>query len=140
METFPITYEFYQTVFLETSPSFRSTISLIRNYMSRKILQSKTTMVFMIATMIYILAFPTLAGAMTGYTSVVAAYIPDVNDANMIRFDSFDAVIYVVHDGKRIKVENEQVITVARQQTNNSVSSNVRDRPPEIDTKYTQTL
>lgn len=94
----------------------------------------------MIATMIYILAFPTLAGAMTGYTSVVAAYIPDVNDANMIRFDSFDAVIYVVHDGKRIKVENEQVITVARQQTNNSVSSNVRDRPPEIDTKYTQTL
>lgn len=81
----------------------------------------------MVATMIFILAFPTLAGAMTGYTSVVKAYIPDITDANMIRFDSFDAIIYVIHDGKRIKIQDNQIVTVVRQQSEDLGSSNVSD-------------
>lgn len=85
-------------------------------------------MAFMVATMIFILAFPTLAGAMTGYTSVVKAYIPDITDANMIRFDSFDAIIYVIHDGKRIKIQDNQIVTVVRQQSEDLGSSNVSDR------------
>ena len=84
-------------------------------------------MAFMVATMIFILAFPTLAGAMTGYTSVVKAYIPDISDANMIRFDSFDAIIYVIHDGKRIKIQDNQIVTVVRKQSEDLGSSNVSD-------------
>lgn len=83
-------------------------------------------MIFMIATMIFILAFPTMAGAMTGYTSVVKAYVPDITDANMIRFDGFDAVIYVIHDGRRIKIQDNQIVTVVREQSGDSGSSNVR--------------
>jgi hypothetical protein len=127
MGTSPTTYQFYRTIFLESSPSFRSTIGLISNPTSLKSIRSKTAMAFMVATMIFILAFPTLAGAMTGYTSVVKAYIPDISDANMIRFDSFDAIIYVIHDGKRIKIQDNQIVTVVRKQSEDLGSSNVSD-------------
>lgn len=59
-------------------------------------------MFFMIFTMVFTLCFPTFASAMTGYTSIVQAYVLDRQNANWIRFDTFAQVIYVVDDGNRI--------------------------------------
>jgi hypothetical protein len=53
---------------MQSEASFRATVRMIRDFTSRRGLKSKIAMVFMIATMIFVMAFPTLASAMTGYT------------------------------------------------------------------------
>lgn len=108
METAPITYRSYHAIFMEFGPSFWSTMALIRDFTSRKGLQSKLAMVFMIATMIYALAFPTVASAMTGYTSVLKAYIPDHGKGNMIHFDNFQVLLYTVHDGVKAGLGSDE--------------------------------
>jgi hypothetical protein len=58
-------------------------------------------MVFMIATMVFILAFPTLVSAMSGYDANVASRIHD-RENNLIPFNNYSRVLYVIHDGWRI--------------------------------------
>ena len=102
METTPITYHSYRVVFLESSPSFLSTVFLAQDFMRRKSLHSKMAMFFMLITMVFTLCFPTFASAMTSYTSIVKAYVPDIRDGNLISFDKFDRVLYIIHDGDRV--------------------------------------
>jgi hypothetical protein len=110
MEIRPITYRSYRTVFLESSPSLWSTSYLVRDFIWRKGLQSKISMVFMVTTMVFTLAFPTFASAMTGYTSIVEAYILDRQN-NWIGFVKFVQVLYTVHDGNRIGQTNPFYVT-----------------------------
>ncbi|CAI6259236.1 unnamed protein product [Periconia digitata] len=101
METGPVTYSSFRAVFIEKGPSITSIVRLIRDFVSRKGLRSQIASVFIIASMAFILAFPTLASAMSGYTSVVAAQIVDP-ESNMIPFTKFGLVVYTIHDGDRI--------------------------------------
>ena len=64
----------------------------------------------MLLTMIFALAFPTLASAMTGYTGAVEAYVRDHQNSNYIRFDEFQPVLYIVHDGDRIGQHSDFVV------------------------------
>lgn len=75
MENAPITYRTYWVTYLQSEASCRSIFRLIRDFTLKRQLQSKTAMVFMIATMIFVMAFPTLASAMTGYTANNVAVI-----------------------------------------------------------------
>lgn len=52
--------------------------------------------------MVFILAFPTLASAMTGYDSNVSSFLPDYN-GSYIPFNNFSRVLYVIHDGWRLR-------------------------------------
>jgi hypothetical protein len=67
-------------------------------------------MVFMVVTMIFLLLWPTLASAMSGYDANVGAYIPDENQ-NFVPFNNFTRLLYIVHDGERIKISNDSVVT-----------------------------
>lgn len=67
-------------------------------------------MAFMTATMLFILAFPTLVSAMSGYDSNVASRIRDQED-NLIPFNKYSRVLYVVHDGSRINLTDNYWIT-----------------------------
>lgn len=67
-------------------------------------------MIFMLVTVGYILAFPTIASAMTGYTGNVAAFVPD-NSGNFVKFESFLPVLYVIHDGDRINKTKDYIVT-----------------------------
>jgi hypothetical protein len=51
--------------------------------------------------MVFILAFPTLISAMSGYDSNVASRVLD-RDNNLIPFNNYSRVFYVLHDGWRI--------------------------------------
>ena len=55
----------------------------------------------MVVTMFFILAFPTITSAMSGYDANVASYLPDRN-GSLFRFTDFAPVVYVIHDGWRI--------------------------------------
>jgi hypothetical protein len=67
-------------------------------------------MVFMIATMIFSLVFPSFASAMTGYNGRLKAYVPDASN-NFISFDGFRGVLYVIHDGWRVNRTGNYAIT-----------------------------
>ena len=60
----------------------------------------------MVATMLFILAFPTLMSAMSGYDSNVVSRVQD-GDNNLVPFDKFVRVLYVIHDGWRVGKEGE---------------------------------
>lgn len=106
METQPITYQTFRTIFLQNEGSILSTCSIIKSFVWQRRLKSKTAMAFMILTMVFILAFPTLASAMSGYDSNVGSYLPDY-DNNFVPFNNFSRVLYVIHDGWRINQTNE---------------------------------
>ncbi|KAL1882153.1 hypothetical protein Daus18300_000638 [Diaporthe australafricana] len=58
-------------------------------------------MVLMAATMLFALAWPTIASAMTGYDSNNIAFIK-IRDGSLIPFSSLIPLLYVIHDGSRI--------------------------------------
>jgi hypothetical protein len=112
METAPITYHSYRAIFVEPGPSLWSTIALFRDFTFRKGLHSTLAMTFMVATMAFAIAFPTLASAMTGYTSLLTSFVPDHQDGNMIQFKNMDLLLYTIHDGERVGLTNDYFVTV----------------------------
>lgn len=110
METAPITFNSYRAIFMENGPSLSSTVLLLRDFVSRKGLHSKIAMAFMMVTIIFTLAFPTLASAMTGYTTTSEAYVPDHQNVNQIRFDQFASLLYTIHDGERIRRTKDSLV------------------------------
>jgi hypothetical protein len=111
MEVAPITFRSFRAVFLESGPSLVSISRLFRDFVFRKGFHSKIAAAFMLATMIFALAFPTLASAMTGYTSVVEAFVRVQQNANYIRFSEFRPVVYIIHDGDRIHETKDFLVT-----------------------------
>ncbi|KAF2127858.1 hypothetical protein P153DRAFT_358024 [Dothidotthia symphoricarpi CBS 119687] len=109
MEAEPITYRLFRTVFLEKGASLLSTYQVIRSFLGQRRLRSKTAMAFMVVTMIFILAFPTLITAMSGYDSNVESYVPDF-DNRLIQFNRFSRVLYIIHDGRRINLTDDYLI------------------------------
>jgi hypothetical protein len=101
METQPITYQLFRTIFVENDASPLSTCRTIKSLLWHRRLRSTTAMLFMVVTMFFILAFPTITSAMSGYDANVASYMPDRNDS-LYRFSDFAPVLYVIHDGWRI--------------------------------------
>ena len=85
----------------------------------------------MVATMFFILAFPTLMSAMTGYDSNVVSRIEDGED-NLVPFDEYSRLLYVIHDGRRIQEHviphdgNYWVIDMASRSEHVPVSLNLR--------------
>jgi hypothetical protein len=111
MESAPITYSSFRGIFLDAGPSLLSTCRLFRDFAFRKGFYSRIATIFMLATMTFTLAFPTLASAMTGYNGRLKAYVPDHVDANYIRFDKFESVLYVIRDGDRVGLPQDFLVT-----------------------------
>lgn len=101
MESEPVTYQLFRTVFLENEASLLSTYRTAKSFVWHRKLRSKAAMIFIVAAMMFILAFPTIISAMSGYDSNIASYLPSL-DGNLIPFNQFSRVLYVIHDGWRI--------------------------------------
>lgn len=56
-------------------------------------------MTFMALSLLFVMIFPTLAGAMTGYTATYAAYVKDY-DGNYARFVTFHPIVYNISDNR----------------------------------------
>ena len=87
---------------------------MIRDFTMRHGLHSKLAMVFMILTMVFTLAFPTMAGAMTGYNANLQAFV-NTTDNNYVPFDKFSFALFVVHDSWRIgRGQEDYIVTDQR--------------------------
>ncbi|KAK3319599.1 hypothetical protein B0T19DRAFT_487913 [Cercophora scortea] len=102
----PVTYATYWTVFIERQPTITSTIQLIRDFATRQGLRSKAAMTFIVMAMVYVLAFPTIASAMTGYALENGSFVQDL-DGNLIPTANFTAIQYIIHDGERVNLTND---------------------------------
>ncbi|OAG01816.1 uncharacterized protein CC84DRAFT_1167962 [Paraphaeosphaeria sporulosa] len=106
----PVTFNTFSAIFLHNEPTIMSLFRISRDFTTRQRLRSKIAMIFMLVTMGYILAFPTIASAMTGYNGNVAAFVPD-SSGNFVKFESFQPVLYVIHDGDRINKTKDFAVT-----------------------------
>lgn len=66
-------------------------------------------MAFMVFSILFVMIFPTLAGAMTGYTATYAAFIKDYDD-NYARFETFTPIIYNITDHRYINFTTTPVV------------------------------
>ncbi|RSL84040.1 hypothetical protein CEP51_004150 [Fusarium floridanum] len=107
--TKPTTYTTVWLLRFQTDPSFVSIMGLIHQFIWRRGLASRTAMSFMVAAALLILAFPTIASSMTGYTTVNRAYI-EVPETGLIEFSTTYPAVYVIHDGSRIGLQDEYLV------------------------------
>lgn len=93
----------YTTVWLLRFHQDTSVMSSLRLFMQffRRGLASKTATWMMATTLSFILAFPTIAGSMTGYTTFNNAYIGS-SDERLFPYQDVKPVAYVIHDGSRV--------------------------------------
>jgi hypothetical protein len=109
MKTTPVTYATFWLIFLQQEPSILSIVRLFRDFCSLKRLRSISAMTFMIFSMVFVLAFPTLNSSMSGYAVSSEAFVADL-DNSLIRFAEFDVVAYVIHDGWRINKTGQLLV------------------------------
>lgn len=110
MEVAPISYQTFWIIFIQNDPSLLSTVSLTREFVSKRGLHSRIAMTFIVSTMILIVAFPTLASAMSGYTGEVEAFIREY-DQTLTQWSKFRPVAYVIHDVDRISWTRDLVVS-----------------------------
>jgi hypothetical protein len=108
----PVSYETFSTVFLQQEASLMGTYRLMTDASLYRALRYKTVAVFTVLSLFLIMAFPTLASAMTGYVAQTAAYVKDSpgGDGNYILFNEFVLVAYVIHDAWRINKTGDLLV------------------------------
>ncbi|CAJ2504377.1 Uu.00g117710.m01.CDS01 [Anthostomella pinea] len=116
METSPVTYAAFFSLFLQQGPSILSTYRLARDFLSGRGLVSKVAMTFMVLNMLFVLGWPTFAGAMSGYATTSGAFVRDLNES-YIPFSEFHQLAYIIHDGWRVGLDGDQPVGVLGEQS-----------------------
>jgi hypothetical protein len=101
MEVSPISYDTYKTFFLRGSISFTGLIDLIREFSCYRPLASPLAMTWMILSATFIILFPTLISAMSGYSSNGHAFILDAS-GNYMDYQKLFQVDYIIHNTSRL--------------------------------------
>ncbi|PCD18560.1 hypothetical protein FGRA07_06313 [Fusarium graminearum] len=105
----------YLEVSLATNPATYTTVWLLRFHQETSVLSSmrllfqffrrglasKTAMWIIITTLSFILAFPTIASSMTGYTAFNNPYIVSSDD-RLFPYEDVKPLAYIIHDGSRV--------------------------------------
>lgn len=114
MEIQPVTFNTFRTIFLQNESLVLAIPRIIRDFARRRGLRSRAAMAFIVLTMAFVLIFPTLGSAMTGYSGNVEAYIPDSNGNNIL-FSSFRPLYYILHDGDRVGLTKDYEVLAAQE-------------------------
>lgn len=105
----PVTYDTYWAFFMSTEVNLVALGKVVRDFASGRSLKSVPTRILMVLTMIFVLAWPTIAGAMTGYNSNNVAFV-ETADGSLARFSSFQPILYVIHDGSRVGLSDGYLV------------------------------
>ncbi|KAI0394875.1 hypothetical protein F5Y17DRAFT_231845 [Xylariaceae sp. FL0594] len=109
MRATPITYTAYIVLFLDSGPTITSFYRLTRDLIRYRYLKSKLAAACVISSMVFILAWPTLVAAMTGYTPLTEAYVKDV-EGHLITYREFHPVDCVIRDSDRIGLTDNFIV------------------------------
>lgn len=128
MERSPVSLETFESVTLQNS-SGRALVNLIRDYSTNGGARAKLSVSWMILSLSYVLGFPTLMSAMTGYSgtpwhsqgpdgkatncgSVLATSQPYIQtpDGSQVQWSSFRLANYIIHDGWRVGLTGDYIV------------------------------
>lgn len=111
----PLKLATFRAIFLKDN-SWTSFFGLLTDLTSRwcfklgrKHVKEGLVMVFLVFSILFVMIFPTLAGAMTGYTATYAAFIKDFDD-NFARFETFTPIVYNISDDRYIDFTTTPVV------------------------------
>ncbi|KAK0721579.1 hypothetical protein B0T26DRAFT_644373 [Lasiosphaeria miniovina] len=121
MAASPTTYSTYWIIYLCQEPSVASCLRLMRDFWRRRVLKSKPAMAFILLEIAYLLSFPTLVGAMTGYTTANQSFVTGV-DSSLIPFSDFSEIQFIIYDGSRIGLLDNYMVTYFRRKGKPSVT------------------
>ncbi|KAI3327382.1 hypothetical protein HD806DRAFT_486918 [Xylariaceae sp. AK1471] len=107
--TKPVTFITFRATFLESTPSLVSTYRMARDLIFRRGFDSKSATIFIVWSMLFILGWPTFAGAATGYTPTTKAFILNYDD-NFVPFSYFRPLAYIIHDGTRMNLTKDYLV------------------------------
>ncbi|KAK4212638.1 hypothetical protein QBC37DRAFT_483654 [Rhypophila decipiens] len=109
MSTQPITYNSFWAIFLDRQPSLVGIYRVIRDFVSHQARRSKSIMIFVPFSMLFVLVFPIMMSAMTGYRPNLAGFVADTTNS-LIPFEKFVLAAYVLHDGERVGYGRDFVV------------------------------
>ncbi|KAK4182960.1 hypothetical protein QBC35DRAFT_394917 [Podospora australis] len=105
MQRKPVSYRTYHAVFIRQESSFLTVYRLLCKHGVSTVLGSRVATVFMATTLCWILAFPTLTSAMTGYTANTEPFVRDISErSNYKPFQAFDIVAYTLRNSNRVNL------------------------------------
>jgi hypothetical protein len=115
MERNPVSYGTFEAITLQDS-SLSAIFQTSRDLFLNQGPRAKATVLWMTISAAFAIAFPTMASAMTGYSSTVEAVVT-VN-GTFIPFSDFQMVRYVIHDGDRVPgLSKDYLVTSSRDST-----------------------
>jgi hypothetical protein len=124
MQVAPVTFSTFRAVFVHSDSTVPVVGRLIRDFTRRHGLHSRIAMAYMILTIVFVLAFPTFASAMTGYSANVHPFVRASGGSEYLPFASFQPLYFILHDGDRIGRGREYMVTDP--ENNNSESASLR--------------
>jgi hypothetical protein len=99
----------FEAITLQDS-TFVALCKQICNFLSIRSWQDKLRLLWIIFSTLFIVIFPTLVGAMTGYAPATNPFV-EGNDGELIPLASFLEVKYIVHDAERIGLESSLILS-----------------------------
>lgn len=109
VECRPLTYDTFWIFFMAREVEFTTLTRLFHDLIIRRRFKSNVVMTFIFLFMLFIMAWPTIAGAMTGYDSNNTAFV-NMTDGTQVQFSDFEPVLYIIHDGKRVNLTDDYII------------------------------
>lgn len=109
MERATVTYDTFWSINIEPT-SVQSIYRISRDVVKTASFRFRSAVVLMACSSAYLIAFPIVVGAMTGYSTNIAAFAPDHNNA-LIPFTDFVPVVYVIHDGSRLNLSDRYLVS-----------------------------
>ncbi|ETI21021.1 hypothetical protein G647_07364 [Cladophialophora carrionii CBS 160.54] len=100
MESSPVSYGTFEAVTLQ-SGSLSANFKLARDLFKNKTAQARAAVVWMIISACFVLAFPSILSAITGYSVNIGSFV-EVDDGSLVQYSNFAMVRYIVHDAHRI--------------------------------------
>lgn len=82
----------------------------LRNFFSIRSWRHQLRILWIILSTLFVVAFPTLVSAMTGYAPVTEAFLKD-RDGQLVPLMSYRSVIYIVHDADRVDLKSPLILT-----------------------------
>ncbi|KAM7193918.1 hypothetical protein V8F20_008188 [Naviculisporaceae sp. PSN 640] len=104
-----VTYGTFWAIFLDRQPSFLDIFHVVKDFINHQTRRSKSAIIFIPFSMSFVLVFPTLISAMTGYRPNNAAFVRDSANS-LVPFENFTLAAYVIHDGLRVNLANDYIV------------------------------
>lgn len=100
MEKTPVSYNTFEALAF-VPPSLQQTISLLRDMITNRGIQGRLIMLWIVFSSLFVLAFPSLVSAMSGYNTNTASYLVDTS-GEYIPWTNLQIVQFTINDGNRL--------------------------------------